>query len=92
MSNQMLAYTRYAARRGLYGRRTLGKTVSGTDLGRPDEVGGSRHSRNRLSTRSVWRPTGTDGAGFAGARSPVPNSNSASRVRRVCQKLSEMGS
>ena len=31
----------------------------------------------------MWRPTGTDGAGFAGARSPVPNSNSASRARDV---------
>jgi hypothetical protein len=52
--------------------------------------GDSSHSRNRLSTRSVWRPTGADGAGFAGARSPVPNSHSASRARRDCQKTSEI--
>jgi hypothetical protein len=42
---------------------------------------GSRH-------RSVSRPTGADAAGFAGARSPVPNSHSApvpsARVACTC--------
>jgi hypothetical protein len=44
--------------RPLLGRRTLGKTVSGTDLGRPDEVV-SRHSwKSALDTLCVARNRG----------------------------------
>ena len=52
------------------------ETVSGTDFG--DRMGVvADSSRNPLSTRSMWRATGADGAGFARRYWLSPNSANA---------------
>src|SRR5260370_28022030 len=52
------------------------ETVSGTDFG--DRMGVvADSSRNSLSTRSMWRATGADGAGFARRYWLSPNSANA---------------
>ena len=52
------------------------ETVSGTDFG--DRMGVvADSSRNPLSTRSMWRATGADGAGFARRYWLSPNSENA---------------
>jgi hypothetical protein len=58
------------------GTLAIGKTVSGTDFG--DRMGVvADSSRNPLSTRSMWRATGADGAGFARRYWLSPNSANA---------------
>src|ERR1700693_2194212 len=52
------------------------ETVSGTDFG--DRMGVvADSSRNPLSTRSMWRATGADGAGFVRRYWLSPNSATA---------------
>src|ERR1700732_2873245 len=58
------------------------ETVSGTDFG--DRMGVvADSSRNPLSTRSIWRATGADGAGFARRYWLSPNSANAWPLQKI---------
>jgi NAD(P)-dependent dehydrogenase (short-subunit alcohol dehydrogenase family) len=68
----------------------VGRANARNRFRRPDGAVVADSSRNRLSTRSIWRATGADGAGFA--RRYWSSPNSANLFKGTQLNLSSNGS